>query len=109
MSTEAAGAGLPVGGALSAEKHVKALSPRLLHKTKNPPPIVLPPQFPPNLGEPSPYPNVYITRRNNCRDESDIKRAFYFFSEPEISIANTKFKAASFTNGKFPFTNKHAN
>lgn len=97
MPSEAVRAALPASGALSTEMLVKALSPRLLHKTKSLPPVLLPPQFPPNPGED-------FTRTHNCSDEANLTKrpSFYFSAEPDISTANTKLKAARFRKDYTP-------
>lgn len=57
MPTEAVREALPASGTLRTEMRVKALSPRLLHKTKSLPLVLLLPQFPPKPGKPSPCPD----------------------------------------------------
>lgn len=92
MPTEAVRAALPASGALSTEMRVKALSPRLLHKTKSLPPVLLPP------------PGEDFTRTHNCSDEANLTKrpSFYFSAEPDISTANTKLKAARFRKDYTP-------
>lgn len=106
MPTEAVRAALPAGGTLSTEMLVKALPPRLLHKTESLPPALLPPQFPQSQVSPAHVQmgEVYFTRTHNCSDEANLTKghSFHFFAESDISTANTKLKAASFRKDYIP-------